>query len=89
MYAELQQQVSTAVATSEKPLSYTERLQLGTLLDLPVDASLTPEFMRAYQTATFTVTTTARPPSMTKKPEIAQDYSARTDVLEARREIGS
>ena len=89
MYAELQQQVSTAVATSEKPLSYTERLQLGTLLDLPVDASLTPEFMRAYQTATFTVTTTARPPSMTKKPEIAQDYSARTEVLEARREIGS
>lgn len=49
LYEEMRVQVMESLATSKKKLSYTRRIQLGILLDLPTDKTLSPEFLSAIQ----------------------------------------
>lgn len=49
LYDEMRVQIMESLATSKKKLSYTRRIQLGILLDLPTDKTLSPEFLSAIQ----------------------------------------
>jgi hypothetical protein len=49
IYRALQAQVAEGLMEREKPLSWRERLQLGTLLGLPTDPNLEPDAIRLYQ----------------------------------------
>jgi hypothetical protein len=49
LYEEMQVQVMESLATSRKKLSYSRRIQLGILLDIPTDKTLSPDFVSAIQ----------------------------------------
>lgn len=49
LYSEIQTQVLRAVVDSKKELPYDRRIQLGILLDIPTDKTLSPDFLRAIQ----------------------------------------
>lgn len=53
MYEEMREQIFTGLMTSKSEVPYGKRIQLGILLDLPTDKTLSPEFVRAIQ-ATYT-----------------------------------
>jgi hypothetical protein len=49
LYNKMRAQLFQELTTSSSPLPYGRRVQLGILLDLPTDATLTPEFVSAIQ----------------------------------------
>jgi hypothetical protein len=53
LYEEMRGQVMRTLIDSKSPLPYGRRIQLGILLDIPTDKTLSPEFLTAIQ-ATYT-----------------------------------
>lgn len=51
VYTEVQQAFATRIGELRQQLPYKERLNLSTLMDLPVDPSTTPQFVAAMQAA--------------------------------------
>ena len=49
LYAEMQVAVMESLASSRQKLSYARRIQLGILLDIPTDKTLSPDFQKAVQ----------------------------------------
>lgn len=49
IFAKMQEKVVDQLQNSEKPVPYNKRLQLGTLLDIPTDASLEPQNIAGLQ----------------------------------------
>ena len=67
-------------------MPYQDRLQLGLLLDLPTDATLDPELMRAVQ-ATYTpeaeaAQQAAARPTPQKAPDVARHFADASERLE-------
>lgn len=89
LYAEMQTTVMRYVVDSKQELPYDRRIQLGILLDIPTDKSLSPDFMRAIQ-ATFSDTGTAvaeTPPSNAGAPtQIASSAQTATQAAVERAE---
>jgi len=98
LYAEMQQKVMDKVAdnvAAGTPLPYQKRLQLGVLLDVPTDASLTPQFLAASQ-ASYAARPLAQEdgaggaagasaaPFAPKRPiKMSTSYSTRLDAMES------
>jgi len=73
LYEEMRSQVFTSLVESKTQLSYARRVQLGILLDIPTDKTLSPEFIAAIQ-ATYTPAEKAgeeAPPAMPRATEAA------------------
>lgn len=74
LYDEMRGEVMRYMMASRAPLSYSRRIQLGILLDIPTDKTLSPDFMRAVQ-ATYTSAEKAGaespPPNLGRTVEIA------------------
>lgn len=49
IYEQMRTETMTRLSELKKPLPYEQRLQLGKLLDIPADPTLTPEFIKAQQ----------------------------------------
>jgi|CXWL01.1.fsa_nt_gi hypothetical protein len=49
LYSEMRNQVMAAVVDSKSELPYGRRIQLGILLDIPTDKTLSPDFLTAIQ----------------------------------------
>ncbi len=49
LYEQMQSEVMTQLADRKSPLAYSQKIQLGTLLDIPTDATMAPEFIKAMQ----------------------------------------
>lgn len=80
LYAEMQTTVMRYVVDSKQELPYDRRVQLGILLDIPTDKSLSPAFMRAIQ-ATYSDAEKAgaeSPPSTSVAPQIAGSVQTAT-----------
>jgi len=75
LYKQIQTEVMTSLAASKKPLSYQDKIQLGILLDLPTDKTLSPEFLREIQ-ATYAVSGKAGaespPPTLSRPVDVAE-----------------
>jgi len=90
-YAALQRDLMTALAEQAGSpggiqMPYQDRLQLGLLLDIPTDATLDPELMRAVQ-ATYTPAAEAEQqaaskPRPQKAPNVAGHYADESERLE-------
>jgi hypothetical protein len=52
LYDRMREEVMTHLMTAEKPLTYEAKVTLGTLLDLPTDGTMTPDF-RAAMSANY------------------------------------
>ena len=63
IYQEIQTEVYKSLATSKSEIPYGRRIQLGILLDIPTDKTLSPEFVKAIQ-STY-VDPEASPPTPT------------------------
>jgi hypothetical protein len=74
LYEEMRGEVMRHLIDSKSPLPYGRRIQLGILLDLPTDKTLSPEFLTAIQ-ATYTSEEKAGaespPPNLSRPLEVA------------------
>lgn len=74
LYEEMRQQVMRTLIDSKSPLPYARRIQLGILLDIPTDKTLSPDFLTAIQ-ATYTSEEKAGaespPPSLSRPLNVA------------------
>lgn len=74
LYEEMRGEVMRSLVESKSPLPYSRRIQLGILLDLPTDKTLSPEFLTAIQ-ATYTSAEQAGaespPPTLSRPIEVA------------------
>lgn len=73
LYDEIRGSVFRSLVESNSELPYGKRIQLGILLDIPTDKTLSPEFIRAVQ-ATYSASDQAgaeSPPTTSAAPEIA------------------
>lgn len=80
LYAEMQTTVMRYVVDSKQELPYDKRIQLGILLDIPTDKSLSPDFLRAVQ-ATYSDAEkagTESPSSQSVAPQIAGSVQTAT-----------
>lgn len=95
LYAEMQRKVMDKVADNAAagtPLPYQKRLQLGVLLDVPTDASLTPQFLAASQ-ASYAARPLAQgdsaagpadaSPAPRRPVKMSTSYSTRLDAMES------
>lgn len=67
LYKELQQMAMQKAVDAKKPLNYNQKLQLGLLLEVPTDATLQPDFIKAMQD-TFAEQGGGAPPTGGKMP---------------------
>jgi ADP-ribosyltransferase exoenzyme len=63
LYSQMQAEVLEQVASSEKPLSYNRKRNLSLVFDLPLDATLQPEYVAARQEEWTAATQAAQPPA--------------------------
>jgi hypothetical protein len=65
LYDQMRSAIMTSLIDSKSKVPYGRRIMLGTLLDLPTDASLAPDFVRALQAtyATHPEDATQEPPN--------------------------
>lgn len=81
LYEEMRVEVMRSVVETKKALPYDRRIQLGILLDIPTDKSLSPDFQRAIQ-ATYASDEQAGagspPPTLSRPIEIAGAYQTGT-----------
>jgi hypothetical protein len=65
LYGQMRSAIMTSLIDSKSKVPYGRRIQLGTLLDLPTDASLAPDFVQALQAtyATHPEAATQEPPN--------------------------
>jgi hypothetical protein len=83
LYDRMRAEVMTSVVDSKTELPYSKRIQLGILLDIPTDKTLSPDFVRAIQ-ATYSDADKAgveSPPQNVAPPDIAG--SAQTATQQA------
>lgn len=82
LYQEMREQIFQNLVSSKKKIPYAKRLQLGILLDLPTDKTLSPDFQRAIQ-ATYSAADQAgaeSPPQQVTAPDIAGSAQTATQA---------
>jgi hypothetical protein len=80
LYDKMRSEVMTSLASSKKQMAYPARIQLGILLDLPTDKTLSPAFLREIQ-ATYSVVDQAdaeSPPPKITAPQLAGSFQTAT-----------
>jgi hypothetical protein len=87
LYDEIRGEVMQSLIDSKSPLPYARRIQLGILLDIPTDKTLSPEFLTAIQ-ATYTSAEQAGaespPPSLTRALNVAGTEQTATQEASGR-----
>lgn len=78
LYKRIQSSVMEQVSTAEN-IPYSKRLQLGLLLDIPADSSLTPAVIKSLQT-TFKTTEPEKEPAPTRLQSLKVNNSLQTPV---------
>jgi hypothetical protein len=81
LYDEIRGTVFRSLVESKSEIPYARRIQLGILLDLPTDKTLSPEFREAIQ-ATYNSADQAQaesPPTTSAAPEIAASFQTATE----------
>lgn len=90
LYARITQRAVEALSELETPPPYQERLQLGILLGIPTDPSLTPAFLATIQ-QTHAAASAQQPQqqsaAVTRAPDLAGSLASDTDRLVARRSV--
>lgn len=87
LYANLRSQVLERLVSSRSELPYAKRIQLGILLDIPADKTLSPEFIQAIQgtyTASEQAGADAPSPAAAPKLNIAQPTMTATESAATR-----
>jgi hypothetical protein len=85
LYQQIQTQVLKQIQSMEQPPAYTDRIQLGLLLDIPTDPTLEPEIFRILQDSY----TPPKPPPPSRQPSggaltsIADNVASATERLES------
>jgi hypothetical protein len=84
LYEEIRSQVMRTLIDSKSPLPYARRIQLGILLDIPTDKTLSPEFLTAIQ-ATYSSDEQAgaEPPPPTLSQSINVAGTAQTPMQQS------
>jgi len=79
LYDEIRANVMRSLVVSKKELGYQQRIQLGILLDIPTDKTLSPDFLRAIQ-ATYTSQPAGAesPPQHVAPPDVAGSVQTAT-----------
>jgi hypothetical protein len=88
LHARIVAQATEAIANAEREPSYQDRIQLGLLLGIPTDPSLTPEMLATIQAAhaaAFAPQPNSAAPTQQKAPDLAGALASGTQQLEARR----
>lgn len=87
LYEEMRGEVLRTVVDSRSPLPYSARIQLGILLDIPTDKTLSPDFLTAIQ-ATFSSDEKAGaespPPTLSRDVNVAGDLQTATQQAVSR-----
>lgn len=87
LYESIRQQVAESLLNTREKLSYARRIQLGILLDLPTDHTLSPEFLAAIQ-GTFSSAEKAGaespPPTLARPLNVASDLQTDTQSASER-----
>lgn len=90
LYQQITQRAIEALQELKTPPPYQERLQLGLLLGIPTDPSLTPAFLATIQ-QTHAIASAQQPQqqsaAVTRAPDIAGQLASDTDRLVARRSV--
>jgi hypothetical protein len=83
IYAEMQTKIMESLAVSRSPLPFRKRIQLGILLDIPTDKTLSPEFMQAIQgtyKATGPQDAESPPPTLSRPLTVAGSLQTATQA---------
>lgn len=79
IYDQIRSQVFEQLVARKTVLPYQRRIQLGILLDLPTDKTLSPEFISAVQATYGPVQATEAPPTQPNAfPDLASSYQTAT-----------
>lgn len=83
LYDEMRVRIMESLATSRTQLSYKKKIQLGILLDLPTDKTLSPDFQKAIQgtyQATGPQDAESPPPTLSRPLNVAGSLQTATQA---------